>query len=81
MEKFDLEELSQLEALTEYLRSAEGAQEMLDNGYPRRTGTNGMNKQPQNTNYMYNPTFRFGLSLVVFACSLVAFNNHEVFFG
>ena len=78
MDKLDFDDAAQMEALAEYLRSAEGMQEMMGQMPGQRNAAGKQTQQP--TNYLYNSSFRFGLSIIAFALSIVAFNKHEVFF-
>jgi hypothetical protein len=75
----NFDDIAQIEAFTEYLRSAAAASSEYPSG-ERATG-HGRQSNSAIKNPLNNPSFRLSLSLATFVCAIAAFNNHELFFA
>lgn len=69
----DLNEAAEIEAFTEYLRASSGKSS--------NQRTSSAKNQSVIATWLYNSSVRFGLSIGVFAASIVLFNNHEWLIG
>ena len=75
----NFDDIAQIEAFTEYLRSAASASsEYPSNG---RGGASSRHNTSALKNPLNNPTFRLSISFATFVCAIAAFNHHELFFA
>lgn len=75
LRQLDHEQLTQIEAFTEYLRSKDStdAQQMNMPGFSR--------KKAGGSSVWNSPIFRFGLGVGAFGASILAFSYYELLFG